>query len=1123
MFGLLAAWRGRVVPVDELIDGLWPEGPQARPRKTVQVYVTRLRRALGEAADAIRSEAAGYRLDTSLLTVDADAFEAGVGAARADDNDERAVTTLRAALGRWRGEAFVDLRDCPALVPSAVQLDERRLAAMYELFEREVRRRPREVIAELEQAVEVNPLHEGFAAQLMTAQYRAGRQSDALRTYQHLRRRLGDELGLDPGPEIRELEGRILRHELTVAPSSTPAVPERQRRRVTVVAVELAVVTEGGGPLDPEDEMALAAPIRLAARARIVERGGVILGEAGDGLSACFGYPSTDRSIERAVLAALAVRDLAAGADGRIVARIGVDTGVVVIEGRTGGATDELTTIAGEPLRAATRLRSAAEAGQVLVGPATADGVRDLVELEPTDLIADRSPAVVLGSRSAERTDQAPSGLVGRDSALAELSAIAERAMTRVCPVVVTGPAGVGKSAVAETFLAGLDDSWSVVELFCDPRRSVTPLHPFRPVLPELFEGGAEPSARAVVAALRERWGAANPVLLVDDVDSADPSTRGFLDELPDQLANGLVLLTSRSPAPVELDEEVVARIALGPLDRAASRQVAAGIAADRRLRLDVLNEIADRSGGVPLHILALTRAVLDRTSGAANVPVSLYDSLMGVLDRLGPARGLAQRLSVLGPSFDAEDLEFAAGVSDPSEARAQLAAIVDAGVLRVDEGHYRFTNALVAEAAYESLLNADRVALHAGIANAMPASAVRAAPERLAFHLEAAGRPFDAAVAYRRASADAIRRARHREAQDHARRALRLLDELGPDGQPDGGVTRRRALTNLAVGLQATRHGSDELLAVVAEARRCGVGTDDIVKRVLLDVMEISTMHERGEFIVATDVARASVEATETAGDPMSWAFAHQFLGATLVWRGELTAGCRELELAAPIWDDQGSPSIVGARAVGAMWSLLGLAAWFADEPDEAARLLARSRDVVPDEDGYGRCLIAATGAMTDQLAGRPGAVRQTVEPVWSLAVDLGSDFWFNWAQALLGWAVAPDDAATGLGMLVETVDESPTRQTMPYFGYLLGSRLCENGRTREGLIRLADALALADETGELLWMPLLQLTKASWLDATGDRAGATAAADIAAEAATATGQHLILRWHREWSDARA
>ena len=82
------------------------------------------------------------------------------------------------------------------------------------------------MIAELEQAVEANPLHEGFAAQLMTAQYRAGRQADALRTYRALRRRLGEELGLEPGPAVRELEGRILRHELPspTAPRAPPTV-----------------------------------------------------------------------------------------------------------------------------------------------------------------------------------------------------------------------------------------------------------------------------------------------------------------------------------------------------------------------------------------------------------------------------------------------------------------------------------------------------------------------------------------------------------------------------------------------------------------------------------------------------------------------------------------------------------------------------------------------------------------------------------------------------------------------------------------------------------------------------------------------------------------------------------
>ena len=371
VLALLAGRRGGIVGVDELIDGLWPDGPQARPRKTIQVYVTRLRRALGEQADAIRSDAGGYRLDPVLLPVDADAFETEVREAAAAD-DDRAAAILRSALGRWRGDAFGDLRECVDLLPAAVQLDARRQAAQQELFERVVRRRPHEVLAELQEAVEANPLHEAFAGQLMTAQYLVGRQADALQTFRALRRRLGEELGLEPGPALRELEGRILRHELSATTPAMATAGERQRRRVSVVAVALSMAADGEG-LDPEVELAIAAPARRAARARLVERGGLVLGASGDELSACFGFPTAERSAERAVLAALAIGELA---DERLAVRVGVDTGVVVIEADD---TSEVSAIAGEPLRAASRLRDRAAAGEVVLSAATAAAVETVI------------------------------------------------------------------------------------------------------------------------------------------------------------------------------------------------------------------------------------------------------------------------------------------------------------------------------------------------------------------------------------------------------------------------------------------------------------------------------------------------------------------------------------------------------------------------------------------------------------------------------------------------------------------------------------------------------------------------------------------------------------------------
>jgi hypothetical protein len=604
-------------------------------------------------------------------------------------------------------------------------------------------------------------------------------------------------------------------------------------------------------------------------------------------------------------------------------------------------------------------------------------------------------------------------------------------------------------------------------------------------------------------------------VFIVDDVDAADPSTLDLLDALPEHLAAGLVLMTTRSPDPVELAGEVVAHIALGPLDRAASREVAAHVARPRRLRLDTLNEIADRAGGVPLHVQALTRAVLDSDGSTSAVPTSLYGSLMSVLDRLGPVLAVAQRLAVLGPSFDEAELDY---ILDTAGTRDDVEAMVADGVLRHEQGRYRFASELIAETAYESLLHADRTALHATIATAMSARG-DVLPERLAFHLEAAGRSFDAAVAWRRASAEAIRRARHREAIHHARRAVQILDGL--DESPDDDETRRRALTNLAIGLQAISHGNDELLEVVAEARRAGVGDDDLARRLVLDIMEISALHERGKFVAATEIAERLTDDTVAAADDVSSAFAFQFLGASHMWRGHLAVGTAALERSAALFESSGGLGAVGARSEGALWSLLGLAACFEDRIDDMASLLDRARGVVPVEDGYTRCLVEATAAMADQLADDPARVRAALEPVWSLAMDLGSDFWFSWAQALLGWAIAADDAPAGLAMLAESVDNTTTRQTRPYFLALLGSRLCEHGRIADGLARLEEGLAVVEETDERLWEPMLRLTRAQWLLATGDPAGEESATE-AVELAANNGQRLLVRRHAEWITAR-
>jgi DNA-binding SARP family transcriptional activator len=1117
--GLLTARRGRVVPVDDLIDGLWPEGPPVWPRKTVQVYVTRLRRALGLHADAIHSEPAGYRLDSAAVPVDADAFERDVRAAASETRPEDAVARLRAGLDRWRGDAFSDLRGCAAIVPSAVQLDERRLEAMYDLFDHEVRRRPREVIAELEQAVGANPLHEGFVAQLMTAQYRSGRQRDALATYQQLRRRLID-VGLDTGPGVRELEAAILRQEIDVAPRPTPAGPERQRRRVTVVAADVTLEATDGVSIDPEDELAVAAPLRRSLKARIVERGGVMLAEVGGELSACFGYPSTEDSTERAITAALAARDLAAVADPRVTIRIGVDTGVVVVEGASigEGEQSELTGVVGPLLGSAARLRAVAEPWEVRLGPTTAAAVEHRFVVDRPDA------ATAIAVRDLERGPAwcGSEGLLGRSGDLAELAAIAATAESRLCAVQVAGPPGVGKSALVDAFVGRLDRSWSIVRLYCDARQSTMPLHPFRRPFPELFEGNAEPSSRQLIRALEQRWDSGRPVLVVEDVHAADPSTHETLDEFADYLAGGLLVMTTRSSAPVALRGDAVPSVLLGPLDRTTARALARAHAGSQRLPIDLLNQIADRSGGFPLHVIALTDAVIaeraqsnGRPKAWTTVPASLYDSLMARLDRLGPLRALAQRCAVLGDPFLYDDVrvvvsDHGVGDHESGDVRDRLDTLVDTGVLDFQDGYFRFSHALLAQAAYDSLLKVDRAALHARVANALPATVARSEPERLAYHLEASGRRFESAVAWRRASARAISHRRFHEAQHHARRAVALLDEIGPSGWTDGGDNRRRALVHLIVGLSTTGHGSTELAAVIDDANRSGAG--DLYAAPVIGVPDIINRQALGDFRGATDAARRLLGDAKRGQHQDTVALAHHFLGATLVWRGALVEGTAELQHAASYVESHPGGPVATNLAVP-LWTMLALCAAMRDHHDEAERMLEWAATTVTLADAYRQCMLGSMVGVVDQLNGNADKVRHDMEPVWSMATELGSDFWVTWSQVLLGWAMANDDAPSGVAMIVEALDASATLQIMPYANLLLGSRLCEHGDVADGLVRLAAGVALAKQTGEELWLPLLQLERARWLHVDGQIDDAEAARADAEARATAMRADLLVR----------
>lgn len=204
--------RGKTVGRDRLIDDLWGEHPPATAAGVVQNYVSQLRRVLG--ADVVLTAGQGYSLAVDHLTVDVAEFEAYLDRARdaRDAGDaESARQAISDALALWRGEPLADVVFEPFAQAEINRLRELRAVALELQLEAEiVGGRHREAVARLEAAVTEHPLHERLWWLLMLALYRSGRQADALHAYQRARTVLADELGLDPGAELRHLERAIL-------------------------------------------------------------------------------------------------------------------------------------------------------------------------------------------------------------------------------------------------------------------------------------------------------------------------------------------------------------------------------------------------------------------------------------------------------------------------------------------------------------------------------------------------------------------------------------------------------------------------------------------------------------------------------------------------------------------------------------------------------------------------------------------------------------------------------------------------------------------------------------------------------------------------------------------------
>ena len=219
VLALLIARVNSAVPIDALIDAVWGNHPPRTAERTVHAYLARLRRTLeprrpaGEPSSMLVTVGRGYELRLDAAQLDAARFEelAKWGSDQLRNGDDGAPSTLREALGLWRGEAFGEFPEVEGCVAAARHLDELRRVLVEDRVDADLAAgQSSELVGEIEMLLRDEPFRERLWGQLMLALYRSGRQRDALEAYQRARRLLADELGIGPGPDLRRLEAAVL-------------------------------------------------------------------------------------------------------------------------------------------------------------------------------------------------------------------------------------------------------------------------------------------------------------------------------------------------------------------------------------------------------------------------------------------------------------------------------------------------------------------------------------------------------------------------------------------------------------------------------------------------------------------------------------------------------------------------------------------------------------------------------------------------------------------------------------------------------------------------------------------------------------------------------------------------
>jgi predicted ATPase len=584
-----------------------------------------------------------------------------------------------------------------------------------------------------------------------------------------------------------------------------------------------------------------------------------------------------------------------------------------------------------------------------------------------------------------------------------------------------------------------------------------------------------------------------SPVLMVwEDVHWIDPTSRELLDLVIERVQTLPVLLaiTFRPEfAPPWAGQAHVTSLQLARLGRRETAALVARVAGDQPLPTELLDQLVTRSDGVPLFAEELTKAVLesglvketdrDARTGrqpSVAVPTTLQASLMARLDRLGPAREVAQIGAAIGRDFSYELLAAIAGLSDPALEQT-LSQLAEAELVFVrgqpPEAVYSFKHVLVQDAAYGSLLRDKRRQLHRKIAEAVERQTpeiASARPELLARHWTEGGFPERAVPLWLEAGRLAVARSTLKEAATHLGRGLALLASL-PEG-PDRDRMELSLQTTLGSALINLRgYAAEETGRAFARARELclALGDREQLFPVLFGHWVVQLLRGGTKEL---ELAEELLRLAESVGDAESRAAAHRAMGITLFCMGRLIEACDHLERTLALLDEAQAPTSPltwypfdpRAATLNHYAVALGLCGYLDRARMHSREALARARQL----HHLGTLVQGLSlAAIVQRLTRNTAAVAELGEELVSLAAEQGLPMWLGYGYAARGWALGEagcaEEGITAVSEGINLLRHAGAGRVLANFHLLASQLYIQAGRVTEAPAVAEEGLRLA------------------------------------------------------------